>query len=96
LAAHFRPLLCPGPWKTKEAGGMALQETRGPSTHLHCCLLEAVPKERAGGLQIFLRVRKCYYLLQLNWKRKKKKRKKNPYRRIEGRYRRAKNVYFIH
>lgn len=51
---------------------MALWETRGVSTHPHCCPLEAVPKERADGLQIFLKVRKCYYLLQPNWKRKKK------------------------
>lgn len=94
MAAHFRPLLCPGPRKTKEAGGMALWETRGVSTHLHCCPLEAVPKERADGLQIFLKVRKCYYLLQPNWKRKKKE--KNPYRKIEGRNGRAENVYFLH
>lgn len=69
---------------------MALQEMCGPSTHLHCCPLEAVPKERADGLQIFLKVRKCYYLLQLSWKRKK-----NPYRKIEGRNERAENVYFL-
>lgn len=77
---------------------MDLQEMRGPSTHLHCCSLEAVPKERADGLQIFLKVRKCYYLLQLNWKRKrrKKKKKRKSLEQIEGRNERAENVYFLH
>lgn len=66
---------------------MALWETRGVSTHPHCCPLEAVPKERADGLQIFLKVRKCYYLLQPNWKRKKKKKslQKNRGQKWKGR-----------
>lgn len=58
-------------------------ETHDPLAHLQCYSLEGMPKERAGGLQIFLKVRNSYYLLQLNWKRKKIQ-KLNPYRNWRG------------
>lgn len=60
-----------GGWRHGPSG-----ETHGPLAHLHCCSLAGVPKERADGLQIFLKVRNC--LLQLNWKREKKLKKKIP------------------
>lgn len=72
-----------GGWRHGPSGG-----THGPLAHLHCRSLEGIPKERADGLQIFLKVTNCYYLLQFNWKRKKIQ-KGNPYRKkcsveIEG------------
>lgn len=57
----------------------------GPLAHLHYCPLEAEPKERADGLQIFLKARKRCCLWQLDWRGVGGGCGENPQMKIEGR-----------